>query len=123
MKRKWEWIQEKCEQLGLTREAEIAGQVDATLNALYEKRHTAEWKKDYKKINKEELTIELIDDIATSGSYCVACEETSEFGCGGCLFKERMGECFEPDTLLYLFDDLIEVKLEAERKRKFKNET
>lgn len=112
---KWEWIAEKCEELGLKKAKEIAEKIDKILKEIYDKRHTRSWTTGYKyyenefnsKTTKEEK-ISVIWEVAHIVDYCVACEV--EESCVRCKFAKEAGCC---DSEGSLFDEFHEELLEV----------
>lgn len=104
MKRKWEYIAERCEEDGNYQAADIAAEIDEVLSDLYNDEHTKSWISEYRF-----LKMKSVSDIAGDSSSCVACVKHDD-DCLQCLFADKVGMCIiDDEDETSLFDDFLNV--------------
>ena len=110
IKRKWEWIADKCEELGYINALKIALVIDATLDRLYGQKTTRLWDEDYDALDEKQV-VDMYDlmDIAGNVSYCVACEATPHSHCPRCLFGKEARICSSRHSLYDKFCIALEM--------------
>jgi len=96
---KWTWLRDKCLELGYTKAAELAEEIEAVLHTLYGETKTEAWER----LAEDELE-KTFDNhrgrVLSSSAYCRGCEETKKAGgdCSKCKFGEIMGICITLDS-------------------------
>ena len=109
IKRKWEWVAEKCEELGFYKASKVAREIDKVLVEIYGDKHTEAWEEDYMYINSREATIPLIVGVVQMREYCIACEIHKD-NCSECKFVKKVGECLSQDSLYGKFVDVFNIE-------------
>lgn len=112
MLRKWEWIAEKCEELGFKRCGKLAKEIDKILCDTMGFSHTEAWEEDYNDLERywdkadERGKYFTLKDVADSVNYCTACQITG-CNCLICPFGKVAGVCADSEKP-NKFDDFLE---------------
>lgn len=106
MKRKWEYIADKCREKGYKCSAITADQIDQIMLKTYGDIHTQYWIETYDNLANKYEFVEIISEP----DFCIACHIHGNFdsdSCDRCIFARRAGgKCDSdksPDSLYNKF--------------------
>jgi len=113
---KWQYIRDKCIEMGYTKSAKIAQEIEDALVNIYGDSSTPAWRIR----SKEIVDLWPLIEIIKSRPFCKGCVETNEIDayCFGCKYGKLEGECLDLGSQFHRFQSAYKEEEQCHRENK-----